>query len=323
MYDVTVLMIVRNGAERLNKALKSVSPLVKQIVVVDTGSIDNSAVIASQFGSEVHFLEWENDFSKARNYGLLFARYPWVLVLDHDEELNQQSFIDNAHLMQRQEVGGIRVQIVNHIIRGESYTKTHHTYTRLFRNDPRIRFEGQIHEQIAQSILDAGFELIDSNIVIDHYGYSTINIDKVHRNRKILEKTIAENPDDDWALFGLAETEFSIGNNEKAYALYDRLKDSVQLNPEQLEMIRIRLAQISLKKDEYEKVQEYCNFVSEDTHREGLRLMVLGTAFLMQHRYEEAKQIFEKPEIQFSDMVDKNQIKNALEIISFLTTKLK
>ncbi len=323
MYDVTVLMIVRNGAERLNKALKSVSPLVKQIIVVDTGSTDNSAVIASQFGSEVHFLEWENDFSKARNYGLLFARYPWVLVLDHDEELNQQSFIDNAHLMQRQEVGGIRVQIVNHVTRGESYTKTHHTYTRLFRNDPRIRFEGQIHEQIAQSILDAGFELIDSNIVIDHYGYSTINIDKVHRNRKILEKTIAENPDDDWALFGLAETEFSIGNNEKAYVLYDHLKDSVQLNPEQLEMIRIRLAQISLKKDEYEKVQEYCNFVSEDTHREGLRLMVLGTAFLMQHRYEEAKQIFEKPEIQFSDMVDKNQIKNALEIISFLSTKLK
>jgi len=322
MYDITALMIVKNGAERIGKALASVVDLAKQIVVVDTGSTDRTPIIASQFGAELYFYEWENDFSKARNYGLLFARYPWVFVIDHDEELNKQSFVQNAHLLEQPNVGGIRVHIVNHVQRGDSYTKTHHTYTRIFRNDPRIRFEGPIHEQIAQSILDAGFELIESDITIDHYGYSTINIDKVSRNRKILEKTLAENPDDDWSLFNLAETEFSIGNIEKAQSLYERLTDSVQLNPEQLEMVRIRLGQIALKKDEYEKVYDFCNFISEDQHREGLRLLVWGTALLMEHRFEESKEIFDKPELQFSDMVDKNQIKNALGIISFLTKKI-
>jgi glycosyltransferase involved in cell wall biosynthesis len=283
--------------------------------------VDKTPNIASRYGAELHFFEWENDFSKARNYGIQFARYPWILILDHDEVLNTKSLIDNFHVTNNPEVGGLRVKITNHIIRGESYTKTHHTYTRIFRNHPQIRFEGPIHEQIAQSIIDAGFEILATDIQIDHYGYSTINIDKVNRNRKILERQLEENPDDDWALFSLAETEFSIGNIDKAQNLYERLVDSFQLNPEQIEMVKIRLGQIALKKDEFRKVYNYCNFQSEDRHREGLRLLVWGTALLMEHRFDEAKEIFDKPEIQFSDMVDKNQIKNALDLISLVSRK--
>lgn len=322
MLDLTALMIVRNGEEHIANALESILPVTKQIIVVDTGSVDKTPTIATRMGSEVHFLEWENDFSKARNYGLQFARYPWVLVIDHDEVLNQKSLLENFHLTNEPNVGGLRVKITNHVKRGDSYTKTHHTYTRIFRNHPQIRFEGPIHEQIAQSILDAGFEIIETDIQIDHYGYSTINIDKISRNRKILEKVLEENPDDDWALFNLAETEFSVSNIDKAEKLYEKLLDSFQLNPEQIEMVRIRLGQIALKKDEYRKVYQYCNFVSEDSHREGLRLLVWGTALLMEHRFDEAKEIFDKPELQISDMVDKNQIKNALEVISLVSRKM-
>ncbi|MCX7909138.1 MAG: glycosyltransferase [Ignavibacteria bacterium] len=321
MYELTAILIVKNGEEHIANALESVLPVVKQIVVVDTGSADRTPIIASRFGAEVHFFEWENDFSKARNYGLQFARYPWILVLDHDEVLNQKTLIDNFHLTNQPNVGGLRVKITNHIKRGDSYTKTHHTYTRIFRNHPQIRFEGPIHEQIAQSILDAGFEIVETDIQIDHYGYSSINIDKVSRNRKILEKVLEENPDDDWALFNLAESEFSIGNIDKAQSLYERLVGSFQLNPEQIEMVRIRLGQIALKRDEFRKVYHYCDFTSEDKHREGLRLLVWGTALLMEHRFDEAKKIFDKPELQISDMVDKNQIKNALEVISLVSQK--
>ncbi len=314
-------MIVRNAEESIARALESIIPVTQQIIVVDTGSVDRTPSVATRMGAEVHFYEWENDFSKARNYGLQFARYDWVLSIDHDEVLNQKSLLDNFHLTNQPNVGGLRVQITNHVKRGDSYTKTHHTYTRIFRNHPQIRYEGPIHEQIAQSILDAGFEIIETDIQIDHYGYSTINIDKINRNRKILEKVIEENPDDDWAWFNLAETEFSVENIDRAQTIYERLLDSFQLNPEQIEMVRIRLGQIALKKDDYRKVYNYCNFVSEDQHREGLRLLVWGTALLMEHRFEEAKQIFDKPELQISDMVDKNQIKNALEVISLVSRK--
>lgn len=321
MLDLTALMITRNDEEHIENALLSLISVTKQIVIVDTGSEDKTPIIASRCGAEVHFFEWVNDFSKSRNYGLQFARYPWVLVLDSDEVLNQKSLLDNFHLTTQPNVGGLRVKITNHVKRGDSYTKTHHYYTRLFRNHPQIRFEGPIHEQIAQSIIDAGFEIVESDIQIDHFGYSLINMDKVNRNRKILEKVLEENPDDDWALFNMAETEFSVSNIDKAEKLYERLLDSFQLNQEQIEMIRIRLGQIALKKDEFRKVFNYCNFTSEDQHREGLRLLVWGTALLMEHRFDEAKQIFDKPEMKISDMVDKNQIKNALEVISLVSRK--
>ncbi|MFN3306169.1 MAG: glycosyltransferase [Candidatus Kapaibacteriota bacterium] len=321
MLDLTALIIAYNAEENLESTITSVLPVTKQIILVDTGSQDNTPVIAARLGAELHFIEWENDFSKARNYGLQFARYPWILSIDTDEVLNQKSLLDNFHLTNQPQVGGLRVKITNHVKRGDSYTKTHHTYTRIFRNNPLIRFEGPIHEQIAQSILDAGFEILDTDIQIDHYGYSTINIDKINRNRKILQKVLEENPDDDWALFNLAETEFSVSNIDKAEQIYERLVNSFELNPEQLEMVRIRLAQIALKKDEFHKVYNYCNFTSEDQHREGLRLLIWGTALLMEHRFQEAKQIFDKPELQLSDMVDKNQIKNALDVISLVYQK--
>lgn len=321
MYDISVLMIARDAEETIENALSSVREIANQIVVVDTGSVDRTPIIAVRYNAEVHFLEWENNFSAARNYALQFVRLPWVFVLDADEVIDQESFKRNLHLFNKTQIGGIRVQITNHIKRGDSYTKTHHTYTRMFRRHPQIRFEGSIHEQIAQSILDSGFELVDSDILINHYGYNTINVDKINRNRKILEKELERNPDDDWTLFHLAETEFSIGNLDKCFEIYSKLLDSVQLNPEQIEMSKIRLAQIALKTDSYRQVYDYITFESEDLHREGLRLMILGTALLMEHRFEEAKDVFNNYKLALSDMVDKTQIQRALEIISFMSKK--
>lgn len=321
MYDISVLMIARDAEETIENALSSVREIANQIVVVDTGSVDRTPIIAIRYNAEVHFFEWENNFSSARNYALQFVRFPWVFVLDADEVLDQESFKKNLHLFDQTQIGGIRVKITNHIKRGDSYTKTHHTYTRIFQRHPQISFEGPIHEQIAQSILDAGFELVDSDILINHYGYNTINVDKINRNRKILEKELERNPDDDWTLFHLAETEFSIGDLEKCLEIYPKLLDSVQLNPEQIEMSKIRLAQIALKTDSYRQVYDHINFESKDPHREGLRLMILGTALLMEHRFEEAKDIFNNPKLALSDMVDKTQIQRALEIISFMSKK--
>lgn len=321
MYNVSVLMIARDSESTIERAVASVYLLFPQIVVVDTGSIDETPIIAARFAAEIHFVKWENDFSKVRNYGLQFVRYPWVLVLDTDEELDYNSFERNAHLLELDKVGGIRVKIINHVDRGDTHTKTHHTYTRLFRNHPNIRFEGPIHEQIAQSIIDEGLEVIDSDIIINHYGYKTLNTDKINRNRKILEQELQRNPNDDWNLFYLAETEFSIGNLEKCKEIYKSLLNSVQLNIDQIEMSKIRLAQIALKMDSYRDVYEYTAFESEDPHREGLRLMIYGTSLLMEHRYEEAKNVLSSPKIALSDMVDKSQIQKSLDLISFITRK--
>ncbi len=319
--DISVAMIVRNAGNDILRALRSVESVAKQIVVVDTGSEDDTAILATRFGAEVYFFKWNDDFAQARNFAISFAREPWILILDHDEELRTQTLIENLHLFDDPRTGGIRVKIVNHLQRADTQTKTYHTYTRIFRNHPNFRFVSPIHEQIAQSILDSGFEIVDSEITIDHYGYSTINTDKVIRNRKLLEKMLEDNPSDDFTLLHLAEADFSIGKIDTAEPIYEKLLNSFILSEDQLEMVRIRLAQIALKRDQYDKVYQYINNPMSDPHREGLRLMVYGTTLLMQRRYQEALEILTSPHIEYSDMVDKNQIRKTIELINILSNK--
>ena len=80
-------MIVRNEGWILSRCLASVRALVDEIIVVDTGSTDQTVEIAESFGARVYHATWENDFSKARNISLQHATKDWILVLDADEEI--------------------------------------------------------------------------------------------------------------------------------------------------------------------------------------------------------------------------------------------
>ena len=65
----------------------SIRPVVDEIVVVDTGSTDESVAIAESFGARVLYWEWDGDFSAARNYGLDHMESQWILYVDADEYL--------------------------------------------------------------------------------------------------------------------------------------------------------------------------------------------------------------------------------------------
>src|ERR1039458_10210098 len=89
-YNVTGLslaMIVRDGAATLRKCLASAAPIVDEMVVVDTGSVDGSQEIARSMGAKVMEMQWQNNFSLARNRSIDACRSPWILVLDADEQL--------------------------------------------------------------------------------------------------------------------------------------------------------------------------------------------------------------------------------------------
>lgn len=80
--DITLCMIVKNEANYLEKCLSSVQGIVSEIIIVDTGSEDNSKDIALKFGAKLIDMPWENDFSKARNLSLKHATSPgfWYLM---------------------------------------------------------------------------------------------------------------------------------------------------------------------------------------------------------------------------------------------------
>ena len=75
-------MIVRNSGEKLERTLESVKTFVDEIIIVDTGSIDNTKEIAKKYGANVYDFEWIDDFSAARNYALEKTTGDWVTWFD-------------------------------------------------------------------------------------------------------------------------------------------------------------------------------------------------------------------------------------------------
>lgn len=86
---LSATLIVRDEAPRLRRCLDSIRPFVDEIVVVDTGSVDETPDIAAACGARVLHSPWREDFSYHRNEALDAARGRWAFVIDGDEELEQ------------------------------------------------------------------------------------------------------------------------------------------------------------------------------------------------------------------------------------------
>ncbi len=312
--NIGAAIIVKDAEETIEQVLNSIQSVCKQIVVIDTGSSDRTPVIASRMGAEVYFFKWIDDFSAARNYSLSFLRTEWALIIDADEVLDTDSFINNSHYLKDDSIGGIRVKISN--ILNDSQTIKEHRYTRIFRVDVTIRFKGKIHEQIAESIENKNFKIIDSEILIKHYGYSEINEEKISRNRDLLNSEIKDNPDDNWLKFHLAETEFTAKNYRKAKEILLEIYNSEDLSEEHNELAKIRLAQIFLNEDDYIKVEEYLNFVSMNKEIEGLRKYILSTNFLMQKEYKKAAEVINSSEIKSSKLVNNQDVQRLENVLN-------
>lgn len=84
---ISLCMIVKNEEENLGRCLDSVKDIVDEIIIVDTGSKDNTVKVAKQFGANVLFYQWNDDFAAARNFSISMAKHDWIFILDADEEL--------------------------------------------------------------------------------------------------------------------------------------------------------------------------------------------------------------------------------------------
>ena len=76
---LSLCMIVRDEEKHIRRCIESVKGLVDEIVVVDTGSTDNTVEIAKEYGAKVYFHDWEDDFSKAKNEALRHAAGDFIL----------------------------------------------------------------------------------------------------------------------------------------------------------------------------------------------------------------------------------------------------
>lgn len=190
---LSLCMIMRNEENNLPRSLDSVQGLVDEMVIIDTGSEDNSVQIARNFGAQVYFLKWQKDFSLARNFALEKAQGQWILFLDADEELKLES-LDLRGLLQQSDKEGYFLKVINLEDNGN------HLYSpafRLFRNNPQYRYEGKLHEQIIPSIRKINPFCILGWLPLEiyHYGYLAAQVKAKNKERRNLEILLEEAPE--------------------------------------------------------------------------------------------------------------------------------
>jgi tetratricopeptide (TPR) repeat protein len=224
---LSLSMIVRDEAARLEDCLKSVADFVDEMVVIDTGSRDASVAIARRLGATVHELAWPGDFAPARNQALEMVRGDWVLVLDADERLRAEAREPLRRLMAEPEA------LVITLLRRElgAAQAPYSAVSRLFRRHPALRWSRAYHAMIDDSVLALQAREPHWRVLhcpepaLLHDGYRPdrlLEAGKAARLRRAMEAELEERPDDAYAIAKLAGLELAEGRRERAVALLRR-----------------------------------------------------------------------------------------------------
>lgn len=184
-------MIVKNEAKHLGKCLQSVKNIVDEVILVDTGSTDQTLDIAKKFGAKLFFLKWNNDFAEARNYSIQQAKMDYILIMDADEWLDEKV---DLHTVLKNEKDYYMVRIKNETSSG---TAIIHSAVRLFKNNIGLKYFGKIHEHL--NIEDESLNLTSDTgkILLHHIGYKEEiyhEKGKHERNLKLLLEEVERNP---------------------------------------------------------------------------------------------------------------------------------
>lgn len=226
--NVSLTMIVRNEAHNIGECLATVADLVDEVVVVDTGSADDTKEIARRHGARVYDFPWVDNFAAARNEALRHATGRWVLWLDADDRLAEE---DRAKL--RAVFARLGAENAAYVMKVRSATNKAGTTTRLldqvrlFRNHPYIRWRYRIHEQILPAVGQAGGKTRWTDVVVTHTGYQdpALRRTKLERNTRLLEIEYAEQPDDAFTLFNLGRSYLDLDRTAEALPILQKSLD--------------------------------------------------------------------------------------------------
>lgn len=194
---ISLAMIVKNEEDVLRECLNSVRSIVDEIVLVDTGSEDNTINIAKEFGANLYRLDWGNDFSLARNFAAEKCTGDWILVLDADETVcvgNKETLINFAV----DNPNGIgKIEILSKFLENDEVSFSKEWVSRFYPKG--ILFKGYVHEQ-----LDTTNPRINMSFRVNHSGY--FKKDKSERNLQLLFKELENDPGDHYILYQIART---------------------------------------------------------------------------------------------------------------------
>ncbi|MBF2052294.1 MAG: glycosyltransferase [Candidatus Sericytochromatia bacterium] len=198
---ISVCMIVRDEAATLARCLDSIHDAVDEIIVVDTGSVDQSREIADNYAKVRRFEHpWRDDFAAARNFALAQASGEWILSLDGDEYVGPAFMPTLRYLLslpQQPDSYAFPVLAINEQ-GAEDPEYSLGSVPRVFPNDPAYRYRGRIHEMVYHADKPTLRYFLLRQLPIYHTGYQLqvrAAKDKRSRDMALMQRLIAEAPE--------------------------------------------------------------------------------------------------------------------------------
>lgn len=214
MMSVSAAMIVRDESAFIEACLESLDSMVDEIVVVDTGSTDDTIERALRFPVKLRHFQWCGDFSAARNYAIEQASGEWILYIDADERLDVPDLALWREVFEDRRKAAWKLRFYPRV------DWTPYAELRLFRNDPRIRFRGVIHERLYETVNEVcrtdGLEIGRSEITLRHFGYEGGQRHKIARNIPLLRDYLASDPSRVYCWWHLGEMLLFAGDEDGA-----------------------------------------------------------------------------------------------------------
>jgi len=251
LHGITLCMIVKNEEHRLNDCLDNISALVDEIIIVDTGSTDNTVSIAKNLSAKIIHYKWDNNTANARNAGLEQASYEWILVLDADETIAEADFEKIKSAIKNNSVDGFifhqrnytnNPEVENWQANTTSYSEGSEfkgyfdiDVIRLFRNRNDIYYSDCAHELVEKSMKNKPKEHL--YIPIHHYGLAVGRVSSKEKNIHYLNLILEDykkNPGTFKPCFLLGRQYYQMEDylNSKKY-----LSEAVHIRPDDLSAV--------------------------------------------------------------------------------------
>lgn len=223
---ISACYIVKNEESVLARSIASLQDQVDEIVVVDTGSTDNTKRVAAGFSAKIFDFQWCDDFAAARNFAISKATGDYIVFLDADEYFSAETAANLRQAVEsRKDAEAVAVNLVN--IDSDTGEKQGDFFAlRAFQRRADIKYFGKIHEQLGREDkkqLVLSF-VPPAELLILHTGYSTnISRQKAERNLAMLQKEYGSTTDKERLYMYLADAYFGLENKAEAkkWALLD------------------------------------------------------------------------------------------------------
>ena len=224
---ISAVYIAKNEENNIARSLDSIKDAVDELILVDTGSTDDTVEIFKSYGGKVYFRAWDDDFSAPRNLALSKATGDWIIILDADESFSKETRQNIKAVLEScsKKAKGLLINMVNYD--KDTGEKLDEFYAlRIVRSVEGLSYKGIIHEMlhIGDDIFYDAQRVAKELLTIDHTGYSAgTSVEKDQRNLRMIKAAIEAGEPEERYYTNLYETYESLGDEEKSlyYARLD------------------------------------------------------------------------------------------------------